>query len=691
MNPLARITRRLAALTLAVSAALGLSGAAQAVDGYVDLHAHLGGEMSFGGGWFWGTINGPMQTAVRRCDGNFLTRSHAATIFPILSELVGNYKDVDGNKYEGDTGWHLGKRNGWDPRRCIRFLGIPIPGTCPTEHFKHWPMWNAIAHQQMWRGWLQQAHDNGLQLTMVSLAESNFLCLNTANRRFDCDEMNSVVRQANFVRDFANANASWVGIAESPAQARALIAQGKLALVLSVEVTKLFPNGDYLAQLDQLRGLGVRSVQVMHHADNRFGGAAPIPKLMETANQIELLWTILSGGLITDITDIDEMRCRNSSGQSGDCDGEHYVNERGLSTDGVQLVNAMMDRGMLIDVSHESRRSFVDTYNIAMTRSAYPLIYSHVHTWNTIDPREERHEKYLRPEEIHMINDTGGMIGLRPGPEHTTTYNGTVSNQCQGTARSFAQSLMYAVDNGMSVGFGSDFNGFIQQLRPRWDFNRCFFDYFDIRNAGGPNELQRKGLAHVGLLPALMNELRTIGTPPQYLANVNQSAEKFLQIWERSVSLGTQSGNNLAREAAASASSTYCSVAGTEHCYSPARTNDGDRSTLLGGFHSWANNAGQAMPQWLRLEWQGPRTFSRIEFYTTQGYELRNFIIEYQPTFGGPYVALNPTPAFPTNNTSAHVSFAFAPVSAHSVRVMANTGSALQPGYARINEIEVYP
>ena len=96
-------------------------------------------------------------------------------------------------------------------------------------------------------------------------------------RRYDCDEMASVYRQAAATRAFATRNSSWVGIATSPAEARALIAQGKLALVLSVEVTKLFPSGDFIAQLDALRAQGIRSVQVAHHADNRFAGAAPIP------------------------------------------------------------------------------------------------------------------------------------------------------------------------------------------------------------------------------------------------------------------------------------------------------------------------------------------------------------------------------------------------------------------------------
>ena len=37
-----------------------------AVQGYVDMHSHLTAEESFGGGWFWGSINGPMDWAVRR-------------------------------------------------------------------------------------------------------------------------------------------------------------------------------------------------------------------------------------------------------------------------------------------------------------------------------------------------------------------------------------------------------------------------------------------------------------------------------------------------------------------------------------------------------------------------------------------------------------------------------------------------
>lgn len=663
---------------------------AEAVDGYVDLHSHLTAEQSFGGSWFWGTINGPMETAVQRCDGNFLSHSHAATRFPIVSEFLGD-----------DTGWHLGKRRGYDRRRCKRFLGITIPGTCPQEHFEHWPKWNAIAHQQMWRGWLQQAQAGGLRILVVSLAESNFLCVNTypGTRRYGCDEMESVRRQALFARSFANANSSWVGIAESPAQARALIAQGKLALVLAVEATRLFPSGDYLAQLDELRGLGVRSVQVTHHADNRFGGAAPIPKLMQTADLVELLWGL--GGSAGNLTDIDNIVCRNAAGASGGCDGEHYLNERGLSADGGVLVNAMMDRGMLLDVAHLSRKAFAATYDLTRLHGNYPLLYSHTHTWDTISPDEERHEKYLRSEEIHMIVDSGGMIGLRTGPESTVAYpNAAVANQCQGSARSFAQSLMYAVDHGLNVGFGADFNGFIEQMKPRYRPTSllsgnatCRLDTLQLTPGNAANELQRKGLAHVGLLPQLMADLRAVGTPAGYTDHLNQSAETFLRIWERSASLAVNpAAGNLALAATVSASSTYCSGSG-EHCYSAARINDGSRSTALGGLNSWANDYGQPMPQWVQLNWGSGVTFSRLALYSTSGYALRDFVVQYlrPPASGGGWADLPVMPAFPVNNSSMQLSYTLPPLTTTAIRVLGRAGPAAQPGYVRVNEVEVYP
>lgn len=148
---------------------------------------------------------------------------------------------------------------------------------------------------------------------------------------------------------------------------------------------------------------------------------------------------------------------------------------------------------------------------------------------------------------------------------------------------------------------------------------------------------------------------------------------------------------NLAPTASTSASSTFtpgCSPG--LHCYFPSRVNDGDRSTTLGGFTSWANNSGQPMPQWVQLQWSNPVTFRRVDLYLTVGFELTSFRIEYRSSATGPWQIL----ATVTGNTASVLGPFNVPfpgtATAQAIRVLALSGSAAQPGYARVNEIEVY-
>jgi microsomal dipeptidase-like Zn-dependent dipeptidase len=413
----------------------------------------------------------------------------------------------------------------------------------------------------------------------------------------------------------------------------------------------------------------------VHHADNRFAGAAPIPELIKAANLSEFLtgnpW----------MTRINDIVCRDASGATHACNGDDSLNERGLSAEGAMLVQAMMDRGLLLDVAHLSRRAFRDVHALSAPRG-YPLLYSHTHAWDIVDPHEKRHEKYLRADEIALLTDNGGMVGLRTGPEDTVAYGNTVANWCQGSARSFAQSLMYLVDQGLSVGFGADLNGFTRQLRPRYR-DTCWFDKVQLDGSGGPNWLQSKGLAHVGLLPMLRSDLQAIGVPPAYLAHLDRSAETFLQLWERSASLAVTGGSNLALGATTTASSTYCQGTG-EHCYSAARINDGNNTTALGGYHSWANAGYTPMPQWVELTWPAAVTFTRVELFSTSGYVLRDYDLEYFD--GAAWVTLTSQ----NGNVAVHRTHSFAPVSGTRLRVSGRSGPSHQAGYVRVNEIEVY-
>jgi hypothetical protein len=181
-------------------------------------------------------------------------------------------------------------------------------------------------------------------------------------------------------------------------------------------------------------------------------------------------------------------------------------------------------------------------------------------------------------------------------------------------------------------------------------------------------------------------------TPTLNLTAIRDAHGRRLNANTQRVVTVSGSPVNIAPAAYATASSTYCS--GTpDHCYRASRINDGNNSTALGGLTSWANDQNVAMPQWVQLTWPAPVTFSRLEFYTTAGFELSDFVIQARMRFMGIsfWVDLPVTPGFPTNNTSTHLSFTLAPATTDAIRVLARSGSAAQPGYARVNELEVYP
>ncbi len=147
---------------------------------------------------------------------------------------------------------------------------------------------------------------------------------------------------------------------------------------------------------------------------------------------------------------------------------------------------------------------------------------------------------------------------------------------------------------------------------------------------------------------------------------------------------------NMARNASTSASSTFTpGCSGGLHCYSPARVNDGDRRTDLGGFTSWTNHS-TSLPQWVQLHWSSPITFQRVELVLSQGWAPRNFRIEYRANATSPWRTLVSV----SGNTGAVLGPYNAPfpgsATAQDIRVVGLLGPSQQPQYVRVNEIEVY-
>ncbi|MBN1207848.1 MAG: membrane dipeptidase [Myxococcaceae bacterium] len=503
------------------------------VPGFAELHHHMFAEEAFGGGWFHGSHTGTLA----RCDGGAPESSHARVRMDLsnLLDLCPNSGGVDlgtnpllaslfgiggavGSEFigkvegtQGDTGLHLGRRE------------------VPSE----WPRWDTIAHQQSWEGWLRQAHQGGMSLVMVSLVSNGFLCnaLPYQNLKRPCDEMADIEAQLQKARDF-DARTDWVEIALSPAHARQIISSGRLAMVLSIETSKLFGTKDWRTELDRLHALGVRSLQPVHQLDNRFAGAAPHNAIFQAAQFLENCHIDFDCGVTTGSFtlgfDVDSA-CRNT---------------KGLTAEGKSFVQAMMAKGMLVDLAHMSERSVQDTFAISQANTYYPLFISHGHFREVVNPKLADDEKTTPAWVAKYLRQTGGMFGLRTAHEETRTYTKSgVANTCHGSTRSLAQLYEFGRQGlKVNMAFGADLNGFIQQTRPRFGPNGACSATFqaeaDVQSyqqtISGParlgTEFDEKGLAHIGLLPDLLRDLKNVGANT---AGLESSAETFIRMWER--------------------------------------------------------------------------------------------------------------------------------------------------------------
>ncbi|WP_163866625.1 discoidin domain-containing protein [Myxococcus eversor] len=137
---------------------------------------------------------------------------------------------------------------------------------------------------------------------------------------------------------------------------------------------------------------------------------------------------------------------------------------------------------------------------------------------------------------------------------------------------------------------------------------------------------------------------------------------------------------NLALAASTSASSSYC----PSGCYAPSRVNDGNPSTVIGGDTSWTNAWGVGLPQWVELDFGGPRTFRRIELYMSDNGAPQEFSIQIWS--GGAWETLHVV----RNNTLARTTHTSTAITTSKLRILGHLGSVAQPGYVRINEVEVY-
>lgn len=509
------------------------------VYGFGDYHAHQMGQLGFGGRHMYGSHDGAESVALKSCTGT----NHAVSWLPVAGTLLG----------QPDLGQHPGQTHGY--------------GTSTSNRYKFWPTWINTTHQGYWKGWLYKAYQDGLRLFVMSAVNFDMFCsilpqnntnsevladllLNPQDQNKQCDDMVNIKRQIRAARKFDQQN-SWYEIAESPADARRIINEGKMAVVLAVEASKIWGSlndgwPQVLARLNELEALGVRSFQVVHEIDNNVGGPAYFHFMFDIFSFID---NSLSNGTIGHGIQKDSFK----------------HNQRGLTYAGEQLVRELINRKLIVDSAHLSERSVEKVYQISAQNGYYPMFVSHGHYRDLFHGKhadEKKTPHYL----AKYIKATGGVFGLRTGPERVKTYApGGVANNCHGSSRSFAQSyLLGTLGYGLKQGFGVDMTGMIAQMRPRFYDSSSKWsgdilhggriginspstwacgaenlksDRNDQRAAQGSrassglgSDFDLVGFGHIGQIKDVIRDLNKIGVDT---GSLEDSAENFVAMWER--------------------------------------------------------------------------------------------------------------------------------------------------------------
>ncbi|MFC6633831.1 membrane dipeptidase [Microbulbifer taiwanensis] len=468
------------------------------IPGFADVHVHQAADLAYSKGWYWGSHQpGDLMARVPMCSGD-----NHGTLEPLGIEIheLGNA--------------HLGQTSGY-------------------PDFNNWPRWNDIKHQQVTAEWLKDAHERGLTLMVASVVANQTLAAgmiasgNHDNRTAPFD-MESVRHQISELKKMDESE-DWFEIVLDPWHARRAVAEGKLAVVLAIEASHLFPDDDgpWREQLYDVYDMGVRALQIAHQTNNDFSGAAYHQDIFEIVTQLKAWYT-------------GEVDYAEAS------DGVH--NDIGLSVQGYELLEEMIRLNMIIDMAHLPLKSQREIFQlVSQYHDYYPLFNSHTRIDELLyqEDRDILNEHVTTDETLEFYRATGGVIGLRTGLQRMKDYPASgVVNNCDGSARSIAQFYRYAADRGVKTAFASDFNGFIEMNPPRFGADACASAPDEVsrlvqaaaqgsEDPGWPDyirEYNEKGTAHIGLLPALLWDIGEVGADT---ADLENSSESMVVMWER--------------------------------------------------------------------------------------------------------------------------------------------------------------
>jgi hypothetical protein len=436
--------------------------------------------------------------------------------------------------------------------------GSPI-GTHSSDgwpNFDGWPKHYSLTHEgTYWKG-IERAWRGGLRILVADLVENRALCEIYWLKKNSCVDMDSLRLQAqalNEMQDYIDAQFKGPGkgffrIVKSPAEARAVINEGNLAVIIGVETSQpfdcLYVDGVEqcsFEQIDQglqeLWDLGVRSMFPVHKFDNAFGGTA------------------MDGGTTGILVNLGNKWMTGRWWQAESCpEGEHdnsptnlsfdnevlyaflrdfvaplfdgdlpayppgdICNVRSLTHFGEYLIHRMIDIGMIVETDHLSVKGRELVLDILEARRYSGVITSH--GWGDDTSRVR-------------IQELGGIVS--PYASTTTSF----IDEWQKARETQPGSYLWG------IGYGTDTNGLGSQAAPRpgaADDDPVIYPYttFDGGTTMDQNRWGNRlwdfnvdGASQYGLFPDWVEDMSHVAGQ-DIVDDLARGAEAYLQMWER--------------------------------------------------------------------------------------------------------------------------------------------------------------
>ena len=480
-------------------AALGTAGVARSalypdgtVYGYADPHLHITADYRAGGLVISGENFDPFGIAV--------ALGNDAVVHGPDGRL-----DITGNllRTGKPTGTH--DTHGW-----------------PT--FVGWPVFDTYTHQQVYYRWLQRAWMGGLRLTTAQLVEDQPLCEIEPRRSHSCDETATIeleLAELHSLENYVDAQSGgpgkgWLRLVTNPWQARRVIQQGKLAMLVGVESSELFGCGERFdagtctrADVDRglalYRRLGISGFFIAHWIDNAFAGAALMPGATGTfisAMQVQ------QTGLPFETSPCPEV------GQGTMC------NSKGLTALGAYLVQRMMDHHMLIEMDHLSERARLQVLALAEARD-YPVVSSHTNTGGI-----------WTPSNLRRLYALGGFATARP--DHAAALGQDILSFRPYRHKGQLLGVGLGTDTGgFNASPGPDPSAAARPLRyPFKAYGSGVLFYCELTGTHKFN-LNTQGVAQYGQYPDLLAYMRQQPGGLEASRILFHSAEAYLEMWQR--------------------------------------------------------------------------------------------------------------------------------------------------------------